>query len=126
MLHTEAGPVAPPNWLAGQGIKRLAYWIAFAAMAACVAATLNYKKDERYLAAEAFARASPAVVAEVGAVSAIRLRRTIAVQAANIMSADTVYQFKVCGENGSANVVVRATPEGSPSSYRFTIDGLAR
>lgn len=95
-------------------------------MAVCVASTLNYKKDERYLAAEAFARASPAVVAEVGAVSAIRMRRTIAVQAANIMSNDTVYQFKVCGENGSANVVVRATPDGISSSYRFAIDGFAR
>ena len=113
---------SPPT---GPGMA-VAYGAAGAMVAVCIASTAGHKKDERYHAAVAFARANPAVVAEVGQVNGIRMRRSIATEAAYIFSQGSVYQFRVCGPNGSANVVVQSAPADAANLYRFAVMEVRR
>ena len=130
MLHPEtdsmkARDTAAPSTSAGPGMA-VAYGAAGAIVAVCIASTAGHKKDERYHAAVAFARANPAVVAEVGQVNSVRIRRSIATQAAYIFSQGSVYQFRVCGPSGSANVVVQSAPADAANLYRFAVKEVVR
>jgi len=130
MSHPETGSVeardaSAPSRPANLGMT-VAYGAACALVMVCIASTAGHKKDERYHAAMAFARANPAVVAKVGQVNRIRMRRSIATEAAYIFSRGSVYQFRVCGPNGSANVVVQSAPADSANMYRFAVKEVVR
>ena len=129
MLHAETGSVEARDASACRPAKlgmTVAYWAACALVAVCIASTAGHEKDERYHAAAAFARADPAVVAKVGQVKSIRMRRSIATEAAYIFSKGSVYQFRVCGPNGSADVVVQSAPADSANLYRFAMKEVVR
>lgn len=126
MLHTQAGPVdfenieeepaAAPSWPFCLGAIVATIVVGF---------FCQTPPSDRYLAAQTFARTSPAVIAQVGEVYKIRKQLTIPAQLATFVTGDTLYQFKVCGEKGSAHVWVRTGGENTPDAYRFTVDRVA-
>ena len=113
---------------AGLTIEKVLRWVAATAWATGAALVVMPEPppDARYLAAEAFARTSPAVVAQVGEVFKIRKQLTIAAQLATLTTGDSLYQFRLCGDKGSAQVAVRAGGEHTSYAYRFALDGVER
>lgn len=89
-----------------------------------LATWLYFSKDEERQASEAFLRQNPQVVAEIGQVSSVTLRRHLSSHASENTGAYQLYDYLVHGEKAKANIVVRVTPTKDPKNFSYSIDSL--
>lgn len=107
-------------------IKRAAIWTLVLATIGIFAFDSYFEKDEVYQSVESFIRMDTAVRSEVGAIEKISLRNYRSVQASDSAGPYREYTVIVRGSLGVAVIIVRATPGGSPSEYRYAVQSIDR
>lgn len=103
---------------------KLIIGIVIAATVLYFASNSYFSKNPVQQAADSFVRNSPQVTAKIGQINSLSLRRYVSVAASDNAGAYRLYDYMVRGDKGNANVVVRATQQGNPPAYSYTVESL--